>query len=372
MVRIWIAIFLAMALISVTFGIWAGRLRPYLLVIGIIAAIVLTLGLGTDVRVEEHDFTDVIESAGQTTTVSGINRVLVMDGGWAPSWLYALSLGLAIPFGPAWFLTAGVFATLAVGAWAGKQLAPWRGNPVLLQGIGAAWVLLIPAIILLQLGVSTISWESVFLDVLVFAVSGFFSFFIGLALAMGRTSSYWSVRVASVGYIEVVRAAPLLVWLLFATFLKDELGPIGAAFASIDLVYRVMIVFAFFGGAYIAEVIRGGLASVPRGQREAAQSLGLPVFHMYALIILPQAIRAVIPAIIGRFIALWKDTALLAAISLVNTLEKGQKILGGQTDIAEGAFFEVYIIVGLIYWVVSYMLSKLGSEAESRLGVGTR
>lgn len=370
--RIWIAVFLVVGLISLTYGIWAGRLRPYLVTIGVIAAVVLMLGLGTEVRVEQHEFTDVIESAGQTTTISGINNVLVMDYGWAPPWLYAFSLGLAVPFGSTWALMAGVFVTLAAGAWAGKQLARWRGNPILLQGIGALWVLLIPTIVLLQIGVSSNSWESAFLDVLVFAVGGFFSFFIGLALALGRISPYWAIRVSSVGYIEVVRAAPLLVWLLFATFLQDELGPIGEVFSGIDLVYRVMIVFAFFGGAYIAEVIRGGLQSVPRGQREAAQSLGLSAMHMYALIILPQAIRAVIPAIIGRFIALWKDTALLAAISLVNTLEKSKKILGGQTDIAEGAFFEIYIVVGLIYWVVSYLLSKIGGAAESRLGIGER
>ncbi len=370
--RIWIAVFLVVGLIAVTYGIWAGKLRPYLIAIGVVAAIVLTLGLGTEFRIEEHEFTDVIESAGQTQTVTGIDSVLVVDRGWAPSWLYAVSLGLAVPFGSTWVLMACVFATLAGGAWVGKQLSRWRSNPIVLQGIGALWVLLIPAIVLMQFGVSSNSWESAFLDVLVFAVGVFFSFFIGLALAMGRISPYWAIRVSSVGYIEVVRAAPLLVWLLFATFLKDELGPVGEAFSSIDLVYRVMFVFAFFGGAYIAEVIRGGLQSVPRGQREASQSLGLSSIQMYALIVLPQAIRAVIPAIIGRFIALWKDTALLAAISLVNTLEKSKKILSGQTDIADGAFFEIYIVVALIYWVVSYLLSKLGSAAESRLGVGER
>ena len=372
MVRIWIAVFLVFGLISITYGLWGGRLRPYLLVIGVVAAIVLTLGLGTEVSVEERQFSEVIESAGQSTTVSGINKVLVVDRGWAPSWLYAISLGLAVPFGSTWVLLACVFAMLAGGAWVGKYLARWRGNPIVLQGVGALWVLLIPMIVLLQIGVSSSHWESAFLDLLVFAVGGFFSFFIGMALALGRISPYWAIRISSVGYIEVVRAAPLLVWLLFATFLKDELGPVGEAFSSIDLVYRVMFVFAFFGGAYIAEVVRGGLQSVPRGQREAAQSLGLSAVHMYALIILPQAIRAVIPAIIGRFIALWKDTALLAAISLVNTLEKSKKILSGQTDIAEGAFFEIYIVVGLVYWVVSYLLSKLGSEAESRLGISDR
>ena len=370
--RIWIAIFMVVGLIAVTYGIWARHLRPYMVVIGIVAAMVLTLGLGSDVHIEEREFTEVIESAGQTTTVSGVNRVLVTDHGWAPSWLHALALGLAVPFGTSWLLMAGVFGTLAVGAWAGKHLARWRSTPILLQGIGALWVLLIPAILVLHLGVSSNSWESAFLDLMVFAVGGFFSFFIGLALALGRISPYWAIRVSSVGYIEIVRAAPLLVWLLFATFLTDELGPIGEAFSNIDLVYRVMFVFAFFGGAYIAEVIRGGLQSVPRGQREAAQAIGLSATQMYALIILPQAIKAVIPAIIGRFIALWKDTAILSAISLVNTLEKAKKVLGGQTDIAEGAFFEIYVVVGLVYWVVSYLLSKLGGAAESRLGVGTK
>ena len=106
MVRIWIAVFLVVGLISITYGVWAGRLRPYLMVIAVMAAIVLTLGLGTEVRVEERQFSDVIESAGQSTTVSGINKVLVVDRGWAPSWLYAISLGLAVPFGSTWVLMA--------------------------------------------------------------------------------------------------------------------------------------------------------------------------------------------------------------------------------------------------------------------------
>lgn len=370
--RIWIAVFLVVGLIAVTYGIWGGRLRPYLLAVGLIAAVVLTFGLGTEVSIDAREFTDVIEAGDQSQTVTGINNVLVMEHGWAPSWLYAVSLGLAVPFGSTWLLMAAVFATLAVGAWVGKFLAPWRSSPILLQGIGALWVLLIPVIVLLQIGVSSNSWESAFLDVLVFVVGGFFSFFIGLGLALGRISPYLAIRISTVGYIEVVRAAPLLVWLLFATFLQDELGPVGEAFSSIDLVYRVMFVFSFFGAAYIAEVIRGGLQSVPRGQIEASQSLGLSSTQMYALIVLPQAIRAVIPAIIGRFIALWKDTALLAAISLVNTLEKSKQILSGQADISDGAFFEVYIVVGLIYWAVSYLLSRLGGAAESRLGVGDR
>ena len=115
-----------------------------------------------------------------------------------------------------------------------------------------------------------------------------------------------------------------------------------------------------------------GCSQSRAGQFEASDAIGLNATQKYAFIILPQAIKAVIPAIIGRFIALWKDTALLAAISLVNTLEKAKKVLAGQSDIAEGAFFEVYLIVALIYWVVSYLLSRLGSAAESRLGENPR
>ena len=370
--RIWISLFIVVILVALTYGVWIGRLRPHIVAIGVVAVITLTLGLGTDLQIQEGQYTQEIQSAGQTAIVSGVHRELVWERGWAPRWLYSLSLGLAIPFGTSWLLLAGLFAVLIGGAWAGRCLSRWRSNPILLQAIGAAWVLLIPMIVLLQLGVSSSHWESAFLDLLVFAVGGVFSFFIGLGLALGRASPYWTIRFSAVGYIEVVRAAPLLVWLLFATFLDDEFGPIGEAFSNIDLVYRVMIVFAFFGGAYIAEVLRGGLQSIPRGQHEASEAIGLSAAQKYIFIILPQAIKSVIPAIIGRFIALWKDTALLAAISLVNTLEKAKEILGGQTDIAEGAFFEIYIVVGLIYWLISYLLSRLGGAAETRLGVNTR
>ena len=371
--RIWIAVFLTAVLASVSYGLWGGRLRPYAITVGVAALLVLTLGLGTELRIEEREYTEEIQSAsGQTTVVSGIERELVFDRGWAPTWLYAASLGLALPFGTPWLLVAAVFALLILGAMAGRRLTRWKSNPILLQSVGAAWVLLIPVVVLLQTGVGADKWESAFLDLLVFAVGGLFSFVIGVFLALGRRSPYRAISIASVTYIEVVRAAPLLVWLLFATFLEDELGPVGEAFSNISLTYRVMVVFAFFGGAYIAEVVRGGLQSIPRGQYEAADAMGLSPVQKYALIILPQAIRAVVPAIIGRFIALWKDTALLAAVSLVNTLEKAKKVLGGQTDIAEGAFFEIYIVVGLVYWLVSYLLSRLGGAAESRLRVGAR
>ena len=370
--RIWISLFLVGVLVALSYGLWVRRLKPYVVTVAVVAVMTLTLGLGTDAQIEERQLTEEIRSGEQVTVVSGVERKLVWQPGWAPGWLYALSLGLAVPFGATWLLLALLYGVLVAVAWGGKYLSRWRTSPILLQTIGAAWVLVIPAIILLQLGVSTSQWESAFLDLLVFAVGGLFSLFIGMVLALSRVSRYWAIRSCAIGYIEVVRAAPLLVWLLFATFLDDELGILGEGFSNIALVFRVMIVFAFFGGAYMAEVLRGGLQSIPRGQHEASEAIGLSATHKYVFIILPQAVKAVIPAIIGRFIALWKDTALLAAISLVNTLEKAKNILGSQTDIAEGAFFEIYIVVGLIYWVVSYLLSRLGGAAETRLGLGAR
>ena len=371
--RIWIPVFLTAALAAFSYGVWGGSLRPYFISVGAAAFLLLVLGLGSDAQITETPFTDTIRASdGSTTVVSGLDKDLVLETGWAPRWLYALSFGLALPFGASWLLLAGVFGTLGGAAVLGRRVASWGGSPVVPQAVGAGWVLLIPFALLLQYGVPTIQLESAFLDVLVFAVGGFFSFFIGLVLALARISPYRAVRLTAVGYIEVVRAGPLLVWLLFATFLKDELGPVGEAFSSISLVFRIMIVFAFFGGAYIAEVIRGGLQSIPSGQYEGSEALGLSAFGKYRYIILPQALAAVIPAIIGRFIALWKDTALLAAISMVNTLEKGKKVLAGQSDLADGSFFEIYVIVGLVYWTVSYLLSRLGGAAEQKLATVDR
>ena len=224
--RIWIPVFLTAALAAFSYGVWGGSLRPYFISVGAAAFLLLVLGLGSDAQITETPFTDTIRASdGSTTVVSGLDKDLVLETGWAPRWLYALSFGLALPFGASWLLLAGVFGTLGGAAVLGRRVASWGGSPVVLQAVGASWVLLIPFALLLQYGVPTIQLESAFLDVLVFTVGGFFSFFIGLVLALARISPYRAVRLTAVGYIEVVRAGPLLVWLLFATFLKDELGP---------------------------------------------------------------------------------------------------------------------------------------------------
>ena len=324
--RIWIAVFLAAVLASVSYGIWAGKLRPYFIVLGIVAFVMLTLGLGTDLYITETPFSQEVVSGGQTSVISGINRDLVFEQGWAPRWLYSLSLGLALPFGTNWLIVAGLMATLAAGALLGKHyLARWKSNQVFMQAVGAAWVLLVPVIVLLQIGVPFAQWESAFLDILIFAVGGFFSFFIGLVLALGRISPLprypyglgrlhrdrprgSSAGLAAVRHLPQRRARPSRrgVQQHIARLPRDD---------RVRLLRR---------GLH-SRSHPGRVQSIPRGQYEASEALGLTPLQKYGFIILPQAIKAVIPAIIGRFIALWKDTALLAAISLINTLEKAKK-----------------------------------------------
>ena len=118
--RIWISLFIVVILVALTYGVWIGRLRPYIVAIGVVAVIILTLGLGTDLQIQEGQYTQEIQSAGQTAIVSGVHRELVWERGWAPRWLYSLSLGLAIPFGTSWLLLAGLFAVLIGGAWGGQ------------------------------------------------------------------------------------------------------------------------------------------------------------------------------------------------------------------------------------------------------------
>jgi len=192
---------------------------------------------------------------------------------------------------------------------------------------------------------------------MVFSVGAVISFPIGVLLALGRSSPLPVIRISSTAYIEIVRAGPLVVWLILALFLWNDF------FFETNKVHRGMLVFGFFGAAYLSEVVRGGLQSIPKGQYEASQSLGLRPFSVYVFVILPQAIKAVVPALIGRFISLWKDTSLLIGLSLINTLEISTAILEGNP--ANGQYLlEIYLIIAFFYWIVSFALSRLGTHIE--------
>ncbi|MCH8222843.1 MAG: ABC transporter permease subunit [Chloroflexi bacterium] len=136
------------------------------------------------------------------------------------------------------------------------------------------------------------------------------------------------------------------------------------------MIVNAMIIISLFTGAYVAEIVRGGLQSVDRGQVEAAHALGLSTFNVTVFIVLPQAIRAVIPALVSQMIALWKDTTLFSVLSFTDALG------GAQAAIAQPDFIgrqkEVLLFIALLFWSVSFGMSRLSQRFERTLGIGER
>lgn len=201
------------------------------------------------------------------------------------------------------------------------------------------------------------------LTLLVAAVSIVVSFPFGVLLALGRRSQLPIIRWLSVAYIEVIRGLPLIT-ILFASQLLVPLAlPPGV---RTDRVMRAIVGFTLFSAAYLAENVRGGLQSVPRGQSEAANALGMNPLLTTSLIVLPQALKAVIPTIVGQFISLFKDTSLLAIVGLAELLGMGQAILANPQYL--GRNWEIYLFIGLIYFVCCYAMSSASRRLEKQLG----
>jgi general L-amino acid transport system permease protein len=196
------------------------------------------------------------------------------------------------------------------------------------------------------------------------------SFPLGVLLALGRRSSLPVVRVVCVAYIELIRGVPLITLLFMAFFVIGFFVPPG--FVTPSLVTRALIAIVLFTAAYVAEVVRGGLQSVPKEQLEAAQALGLSPYKTTRLIVLPQALRAVIPALVGQFISLFKDTSLVAVIGLIDILGVAEVIRNQPEFLAQGLIAETLLFVSFVYWVGSYSMSRESQRLERRLGVGER
>lgn len=186
---------------------------------------------------------------------------------------------------------------------------------------------------------------------------------IGILLALGRQSNMFLIRSLSVGFIEFVRGVPLITMLFTASLLLQYFLPPGNNF---DLILRVVILVTFFSAAYNAEVVRGGLAALPRGQYEAADALGLDYWQAQRLIIMPQALKVSIPGIVSTFIGLFKDTTLVAFVGLLDPLLGVTKIV--RADIAwKGIYWEPYIFVAAIFFVVCFGMSRYSMYLERKL-----
>jgi general L-amino acid transport system permease protein len=245
------------------------------------------------------------------------------------------------------------------------------------RGLAVAWALTFPVTILLLLGfkdsawlprVATGVWGGLLLTFLLAVVGITASFPIGVLLALGRRSKLPVVKTMCILFIELVRGVPLVTILFMASiilplFLPEQI--------RIDRVLRAMTGMTLFAAAYMAENVRGGLQSIPRGQEEAAKALGLNGFQTMALIVMPQALRAVIPAIVGQFIALFMDTTLAVIVGLVEILAIGRIVLNSRTDWLM-LDSEVFLFIAVVFWVFTFSMSYASRRLEAALGVGKR
>jgi len=200
------------------------------------------------------------------------------------------------------------------------------------------------------------------------AVSGIvLSFPLGVLLALGRQSSYPVIKWFSILYIEIVRGVPLVTMLFTAQIVLPIFLPEGI---TVERVVRVMVGFTAFTAAYLAEVVRGGLQAVGRGQSEAAKAIGLNTIQILWLIVLPQAIRVVIPAIVQQFISLFKDTSLVAIVGLLDLAGIANSVISQKEFL--GLQNEVLVFIAAIYFVCCYVMTYASRRLEKRLGVGER
>jgi general L-amino acid transport system permease protein len=278
----------------------------------------------------------------------------------------SIALAILLPVdGISKILTLAISGAIAIGFAIGQHSKRFESSSRILA---IAWFLSLPISLWLiggNLGLTAVdvnAWNGLVLTLIV-AISGIvFSFPLGVLLALGRQSTLPLIKWFCVFYIEVVRGLPLIGILFMAQVMLPLFLPAGL---EIDRVLRAIAAFVFFSAAYLAENVRGGLQSLPKGQAEAARALGLNIPLTIALIVLPQALKASIPAIVGQFIGLFKDTSLVAIVGLVDLMGVSRTVLSQPEFI--GRYAEVYLFVALIYWMFCFSLSQASQKLERKL-----
>lgn len=284
---------------------------------------------------------------------------------WPAVLTVGLLLSLTSTIGP-WILVAGVIAAVIIGRFLGARI-PARTSPPVVVGI---LMLALASIWYLNAGVSWNNWGGLVLNLFLAAFSIALCFPIGVLLALGRRSEFPIIRGVSTVYIELFRGVPLIALLLMASvalgfFVPQSLAP--------GNVVRAIVIFVLFTSAYVAEIVRGGLQSIPKGQIEAGKANGLSPIPITTRIVLPQAIRNVIPALVGQFISLFKDTTLAgAAFSFTDLLSSAEASTAQDAFRGQGLIAETLMFVLLLFWAGSYVMSQESQRLETRLGVGQR
>jgi len=255
----------------------------------------------------------------------------------------------------------------------------WRVDLVFLLGVAGLAGLMIPrvpkkrliAIIMasaypilalwLLAAVPTKLWGGLLVTLIVSAAGTAGAFPLGILLALGRRSALPVIRYVSIAFIELWRGVPLVTVLFMASVMLPLFLPEGVTF---DLLLRCIIGVTLFAGANMAEIIRGGLQAIPRGQYEAASALGLGYWQSMGLVILPQALRLVIPGLVGSIIALFKDTTLVLIVGLADFLGVIQRNLNDPAWSAPGTAATAYVFAALIFWLFCFGLSRYAKSLE--------
>ena len=318
---LWIVTFL----IGISWGVWEKYLKAFAIFLAVL------LGLSAVVPLEAATLTLGVRAAFL------INPLLIFLG-----YLLGKSKAIRSQHVAALWMFASILIVLVI-------LPGFEGNSLLPK-------------------VETTVWGGLLVTLLL-AVGGIvLSFPIGVLLALGRRSSLPVVKVFSILFIEVIRGVPLITILFMFSIILALFLP---AESRIDRILRALIGMTVFSAAYMAENVRGGLQSIPPGQIEAARAIGLNKFQTMTLIVLPQALRAVIPSIVGQFISLFKDTTLVLIVGINDLLGIGKSILSTDPEFVR-LQAEVYVFIALIFWVFSYFMSYASLQLEKSLGVGER
>lgn len=317
--RLWFVLYLLGGVVGLSLGVWGRNLVWSTLVVFAIPLLLMLIPwFSTDTRLN-------------LMMVELIGLAFYAIGRYGPSWLSTVATWAIVLFFPAAIL--------------------------LVRGLGV-FLPVIPSNV----------WGGLLLSLMLAAVGIVFSFPLGVMLALGRQSKLPAIRVLSVIYIEFIRGVPLISLLFMAQVMLQLFLPEG--FPPVDRILRAMVAITLFSAAYTAENVRGGLQSIPNGQSEAAHALGLNGFQTMTRIILPQALTAVIPVLVGQFIGLFKDTSLVALVGLFDLLGIARTILANPDWL--GTHMEVYLVIAAIYWIFSYSMSYASRRLEMTLGRSRR
>ena len=304
----------------------------------------------------------------------GEGEILVSAFRWIAGLVFGLTLvGLIFWESVRWLWLLTSVVTVLSYLWG-------RAQPSLVRYLAWAWGIALLVGFFILYGVTPVGplhvvpareWGGFLLTMILF--TGIIpSFPLGIALALGRRSNLPAIKYFCIAFIEIIRGAPLIMWLFIASLLLPLL--LDTDPNNLPAVLRAYVAITLFSAAYMAENVRGGLQAVPKGQSEAARALGLSGWQTTRKIVLPQALRAVIPAIVGQAIGLFKDTSLVFIVGLLDLFNIANTVANqpASLQVSGGIRLELSLFLAVVYWFFAYRMSVASRQLEKQLGVGTR